>query len=564
MFRNRRYRSYEIAPEEIFLDSSNLPAHEKSQFEGRVERPMSRRAIFGVGIVFSIIAVVFSARAFNLQVAHGATYADISLNNSLNSNIIFAQRGIIYDRTGKELAWNSAPITDGTTTRPYALRQYISDPGFSLLLGFVTYPKADQSGVWWREHYAGVEGIEQSFNDELEGVNGASMTETDAHGKIVQQNIVTPPQNGQNLTLSIDADVQKELYKDLVAGAHVDGFVGGAGVIMNLQTGELLAITSFPQYDNNAFEQGDSAAITAANTSPDSPLLNRAVGGLYAPGSIVKPIFAAGALDAGIISPDKEIISTGAITIPNPYDPSNPSVFHDWTVHGPIDMRTAIAVSSDEYFYTIAGGYKDQQGLGIANLDKYAALFGLGSTTGIDLSGEQAGLIPSPAWKARVFDGQPWLLGDTYHTGIGQFGFQITPLQAVRFAGGLATGKLFTPQLLASSTPEFTTVPISEANLQVVRDGMRLAVTSNRTDATLKMFNIPGIEIAAKSGTAQLGNHNQWVNSWVIAFWPADNPKYALAAVLEKGPATETFNAASSVAPFFTWLVQNHPEYANP
>ncbi|MDR3571383.1 MAG: penicillin-binding transpeptidase domain-containing protein [Candidatus Pacebacteria bacterium] len=566
MFRRKRVTIHEIAPEEIFLDSSNLPAHNRTQFEGRVERPMSRRAIFGVGVVFACIAIAFSARAFTLQVAQGATFAQISLQNTLSSNILFAQRGIIYDRNGTELAWNvAAPQTSASSTKPFALRQYIAQPGFSLLLGFLSYPQVDKQGNWWRTDYSGTSGLELEYNSLLEGKNGATMIETDAHGRQIRSDIVTPPQDGENLYLSIDANLQAELYKSIVQGASVDGFVGGSGVIMDVRTGQVYALTSFPQYDNNAFVQGDNAAIAAATENPSSPLLDRAVGGLYAPGSIVKTIFAAGALDAGIISPNKILVSTGALTIPNPYNPSQPSIFHDWTVHGPIDMETAIAVSSDEYFYTIAGGYQGQQGLGVSGLDKYAELFGLGTKTGIQLPGEQAGLVPSPAWKASVFPSNPtWLLGDTYHTGIGQFGFQVTPLQAARFVAAIANGgKLLTPQLLASSSPQFTQIPISDSNLAIVRDGMRLAITSNRSDAIDNVLNLPGIQLAVKTGTAQIGAHNQWVNSWIVGYWPADNPKYAFAVVLEKGPASETHNAEASLIPFFQWLIANHPEYVN-
>lgn len=563
--KKRRAKTYEIAPEDIFLDSSNLPEHNKTQFEGRVERPMSRRAIFGVGVVFVFIAAIFSGRAFELQVAQGASFTQISLENSLSSNIIFAQRGIIYDRNGTELAWNVAAPQTGTSTRLYALRQYISAPGFSLLLGFLTYPQEDKQGNWWKIDYSGVSGLELEYNSLLEGQNGASMVETDAHGTIVRSDIETPPVDGQNLTLSIDSDVQTKLYQDIVQGAAVDGFVGGAGIIMNVQNGQILALTSFPQYDNNAFVQGDSAAIQAANANANAPLLDRAVGGLYAPGSIIKTIFAAGALDSGLFTPGTTVDSTGEYVIPNPYNPSEPSIFKDWTAHGVINMETALAVSSDQYFYVVGGGYGGQQGIGITGLDKYAQEFGLGSTTNIALPGEQPGVIPSPAWKARAFPSDPtWLLGDTYHTAIGQFGFQITPIQAVRFVAAIANGgKLMTPQLLASSTPQFTQIPISDADLAVVRAGMRLAITSDRTDAIDNILNIPGIQLAVKTGTAQLGTHNQWVNSWIVGYWPANDPQYAFAVVLERGPSTESHNAEASIIPFFQWLIANKPQYVN-
>ena len=226
-------------------------------------------------------------------------------------------------------------------------------------------------------------------------------------------------------------------------------------------------------------------------------------------------------------------------------------------------MRTALAVSSDEYFYTIGGGFGDQAGLGIARLDEYARLFGLGTPTGIALRGEQAGVIPTPEWKARVFPQDPtWRIGDTYHTAIGQYGFQVTPLQAARFAAAIANGgKLLTPQLLASSTPEYTDIGIPDSYLQIVREGMRLAVTSNRQDATVRFFNMPGIELAAKTGTAQIGTHNQWMNSWSVGFWPASHPKYAYAVVLEQAPAGTPSGAAPGLLPFFHWLIETHPEY---
>jgi penicillin-binding protein 2 len=571
---NLRTRVKEIAPEEIFLDSSNLPGHESSQFEGRVVPTLSRRASVAVGVFFVVLAIFFSVRSFSLQVVSGTAYAAISLENTLDHSVIFSTRGLILDRTGKKLAWNEASEASlqGATTTPYALRKYTTLPGFSLLLGFVAYPKADASGDWWRDNYTAMSGIELSFDETLAGVNGSRMIETDAHGALQRENIISPPRNGADLTLSIDSDLQTKLYTLLSAHAADQGFQGGAAVIMDVRTGELLAMTSFPQYDNNAFTDGDVTAVRWASNNASTPLLNRAISGLYAPGSIVKPIFAAAALNEGIISPDKIIVSTGAISIPNPYDHAHPSLFRDWMVHGAIDMRTALAVSSDEYFYTIGGGYAGQQGLGITKLDQYARLFGLGSTTGIAFRGEQDGLIPTPQWKASVFPEDPlWRIGDTYHTAIGQYGFQLTPIQAVRYAAAIANGgKLMTPQLTSDlpagrqgSTPQFTTVGIPDQYLQIVREGMRLAVTSNRSDATVKFFNIKGIELAAKTGTAQIGAHNEYMNSWSIGFWPASNPHYAYAVVLERARAGTPSGAAPGMLPFFQWLIANHPEYVN-
>ena len=570
-FSRRPRKIHEIAPDEIFLESSNLPGRDDPHIEARVVKPISDRAISGVGVAFAIALFVFAARSFDLGIVHGATYSEVSRENRLERSVAFAVRGEIFDRAGRKLAWNEARPDDARelggvsaeSTAPIALRRYLDVPGLSLLLGFVRYPRADANGKWWREETVGVSGVELSFDELLAGKNGSTMVEVDARGNVQEQSIVTRPENGTDITLSIDAEVQSALFSFLSAHVRRQGFVGGAAAIMDVETGELLALTSFPEDDNTAFTAGDAAAVRASANDRRTPLLNRAVSGLYTPGSIVKAIFAAAALNEDVITPETKIRSTGAITIPNPYDPERPSVYRDWAVHGLINMREALAVSSDEYFYTIGGGYGSQEGLGIERLDEYARRFGLGEKSGIALLGEEEGVIPTPLWKAATFGAEdPWRIGNTYHTAIGQYGFQITPLQAVRFVTAVANGgKLLTPQVVASLTPRYTSVGIPDSYLAVVRDGMRLAVTSQRKDATVKILNMPGIAIAAKTGTAQIGEKNEWINSWSVGFWPAENPRFAYAAVLERAPAGTLSGAAPGLRPFFEWLVANKPEY---
>lgn len=550
-------RGREIDPEDIFLDASNRPALDALSLEGRIEKPVARAAIMAVGGVFALTAAVFTGQAVNLQVVNGATYADISRNNRIDRSVLFAARGVIYDRNGEELAWNSV----ASSSEAFAERVYTEKPGFAHVLGFVRYPKADAGGEWWREEYVGIAGIERVLNTELAGRNGSVMTEEDARGKFVRKDIVDPPQAGGAVHLSIDAELQAELARVLQAHAVSQRFIGGAATIMDVETGELLALTSFPEYDTGAFSRGDPSVVQAANTDPATPLLNRAVSGLYTPGSIVKPIFAAAALEEDIISPDKKILSTGSISIPNPYFPDQPSVFRDWKAHGWVDMRRALAVSSDVYFYAIGGGYQDQRGLGIEKIDDYARRFGFGELTGFLFGGEAEGVIPTPEWKARVFDGDEWRLGDTYNTTIGQYGFQITPLQAVRFVAALANGgALLEPQVIRGESSDRESIGISDVNLQIVREGMRAAVTDGGTAAAL---NIDGLEIAGKTGTAQVGVRNEYMNSWAIGFWPASAPKYAFAVVLEKAPANTLSGAAPAMSNFFYWLRDAKPEYIN-
>jgi penicillin-binding protein 2 len=170
--------------------------------------------------------------------------------------------------------------------------------------------------------------------------------------------------------------------------------------------------------------------------------------GVYTPGSIVKPFLALAALHEGVITPEKVIYTTGELKIPNPYNPTNFTIFKDNADHGAVDMRKALEVSSNVYFYQISGGFGDQRGIGIANIEKYMKLFGVGSKTGINASDEIDGTIPSIAWKEKRFPGDPWRIGDTYNTSIGQYGFQVTPIQMLRAVAGLAArGTLVTRQL---------------------------------------------------------------------------------------------------------------------
>lgn len=547
--------SVEIEPDEIFLDSSNLPSLDPNQLEGRVDRPVSKLAVIATGSVFLIIMSLFGFRVYNLQVVNGAEYAAASAANRLAHSLIFAERGVLYDKNGVELAWN-----EPGDTLPYATRHYFDDgPGLAHLLGYVKYPRADTSGVWWRTELAGVSGVEVLYDIQLSGVNGSKIIEHNALGDIQREHLLEPPVDGTNLTLSIDAELQSKLHEFLSDHAKGNKFDGGASVIMNVKTGEILAATSFPEYQQQAMTDGDTAKIKTYTNNSASPFLFRAISGAYTPGSIVKPFVAIAALNEKIISPLKEIFSSGELSVPNPYDPDKPSIFKDWKAHGWTDMKHAIAVSSDVYFYQVGGGFDGQEGLGIERLDAYFKRFGFSAPTGVAFRDEASGIIPTPEWKEATFDGDPWRLGDTYITSIGQYGMQVTPLQAARAYAALANGgTLLTPQFILGASTEGSSVRIPDEYLKVAREGMRLAVTSD--SGTARAMNVYGIEIAGKTGTAELGLHNEWMNSWAVGFWPYDNPQYAFATVLEHAPAGTNSGASPAMNPFFYWLVENRPE----
>jgi penicillin-binding protein 2 len=553
-WRFRKRIHTEIDPDEILLDSQNPADFDRDRFEGRMEQPLTRRSFFFVGCLLVVIALFLVGRAGQLQIAQGATYAEQANNNQLAQKVIIADRGVIADRNGVPLAYNvRANVSD-----EFAQRMYSAFRGISNVIGYVKPPAKDSSGTYYRDVFQGMDGIEEAYNTPLAGVNGEKLSETNARGQVVSESTETPPQSGQKITLSVDANVTQGMYDTIAKIAEQSGFHGAAGVVMNVQTGEILAMTTYPEYSSQSLTDGNTAAINALNANHDLPFLNRAIDGLYSPGSIVKPVMAIAGLTEGVINENTQITSTGSISVPNPYDKAHPSVFKDWRVNGVMTVRDALAVSSDVFFYEVGGGYQNQPGIGIDKIDKYLQMFGFGTTTGLVGFTQPTGVVSSIAWKEANFPGDPWRLGDTYHTAIGQYGTQITPLQAVREAAAIAnSGKLLTPTLIASSTPQFTQLNLPAQNFEIAREGMHQGVVSGIAGAVKFGF----VDVAAKTGTAQVGAHNEYQNSWMIGFWPYDHPKYAYAMVMEKGPAGTSIESPTAMGQFFMWLDANAPQY---
>lgn len=542
----------EIAPDEIFLDSHNLPEFDRDQFEGRLEKPIAKRAQVLVLLVFGGVLTLFVGQIGVLEIKKGAVYASLSENNRLEHSIIFAERGVLYDRMGRELAWNEKGEEE------YALRGYRETPGLAHILGYVGYPLKDASGVYYQREYRGKDGVELFFNERLSGKNGLKIEETDAHQTVTSESVTRPPQDGENITLSIDAHLSEALYTLIGERARESGFVGGAGVMMDVTNGEVVALVSYPEYSPRALTDGAprDEIVSYVNDSR-KPFLNRVVSGLYTPGSIVKPIVATGALTEGVITPEKEILSTGSIRIPNPYFEGTYSTFVDWKAHGWVDVRHAIAQSSNVYFYEVGGGFEDQPGIGIDGINTYARHFGLGRATGIVFT-EQEGVIPNPEWKAETFGDDEWRIGDTYNTAIGQYGFQVTPIQIVRAIAAIANGgELLTPLLERGGAPESETIPVKDEYLQVVREGMHLGAL----EGTARAVNTPYVSIAGKTGTAQLGTRKEYVNSWVTGFFPYESPRYAFAVIMERGPVSNLVGASAVMRDFIEWMHAEAPEY---
>jgi penicillin-binding protein 2 len=548
----KRSRGGELAPEDIFLDSSNLPDFDRGRLEGRLEKPIGERTYLTMLLVIGLALTSLVAQAANLQVMQGAEYAQKSERNRLRPETVFAERGAVLDRNGVPLIENE-PSEDGFVRRVYKA------PGFAHLLGYVSYPKKDSSGRFYEFEIEGLAGVEEAFDEELSGENGKRLIEEDALGAIQSEGSVVPAVPGRDLRLSIDARAQEAFASAVAELADRIPFLGGAAVLIDVETGEIRALVSYPEYDPNVLSRGDDDDAIAGYASDERrPYLDRAVSGLYTPGSIVKPMIIAGALEDGVITPSTTIVSEGQISIPNPYDPEHPSIFRDWKAHGATDARGAIAVSSDVYFYAITGGYRDQEGLGIERLAKWYRAFGFESLTGIELAGEASGFVPTPAWKEETY-GEEWRLGNTYHTGIGQYAMQITPLEAVRAIAAIANGgKLVEPTVLAGEMPSGESLVIDAQSLKVVRDGMRQGVEYG---TSVGLNDLSFVNVAGKTGTAQLGANNEWYNSWAVGFFPYEHPKYAYAVVMERGPAGNGIGGIYVMHQALTKLNQTAPEY---
>ena len=570
-----------IEPDEIFLDSKNLQNFDQQQFEGKIEKSISKKTIILLGFFFFIIIAIFSFQLQILQIGKGQIFFNRSQNNTLKKVLVFADRGIIYDRNKKELVWNKKNDESVSDNTSIPIRSYLS-PGFSHILGYVTYPEKDNSGFYYQNNFIGIDGLEKTYDNLIEGKNGSKILEIDALGKVYTENIIEDPQRGEDLITTIDSRIQGALFSLLKNAAEKRSFRGGSGILLDINNGEIITSTSFPEYNSEILSLGqDKKIINNYLTDKRNFFLNRNISGLYTPGSIIKPILAMAALNENLIDPNKKILSTGSISIPNPYFPGKETIFKDWKAHGWIDMRKALAFSSNTYFYMIGGGYKEQKGLGIENIKKYARLFGIGEKIEIDLPGIKSGIIPGPEWKLKNAGNGPWRIGDTYHTAIGQYGFQITPLEIARVIAAIANnGKLVNPHFLLNS-PELvprsdlknsnyelnateksdlgTNLDLKKEHFKIVQEGMREVVLNG----TGYMLNVPYVKISAKTGTAQLGFLNERINSWVVGFFPSEKPKYAFVILLESGPSYRSELVASKVLAreFFDWMSINTPEY---
>lgn len=452
-----------------------------------------------------------------------------------------------------------------TTVRQYLGPESENLSSLSHVLGYVgkinegEYEHLEESG-YLLDDVLGKAGIEKEYETLLRGTYGRKQVEVDSRGKeikVIAQEDVIP---GASIVLSIDVAMQEKLEALLKEQMAKTGQSRAAAVIQDPQSGEVLAAVSLPSYDNNKFTSGISQEdYKALVDDPDKPLFNRFLSGEYPSGSTIKPVIAVAALQEGIISEDTTFLSSGGIQIGQWF-------FPDWRAggHGITDVRYALAQSVNTFFYIIGGGYKDFVGMGIRTMVTYGKLFGLSAPTGIDLPNEASGFLPTPEWKQEVKHEQ-WYIGDTYHVAIGQGDVLVTPLQVNNYTAAFANGGvLYRPRLLHAIIPagedkEIVKLPevkneqfVDRDNLEVVREGMRQAVTSG----SARSLNSLPVAVAGKTGTAQWGS-DKLPHAWFISFAPYVDPELAITVLIEEGEEGSRV-ATPVVNKFYRWYFSEY------
>ncbi len=569
------------------------------------EVPIPQSSFLGLFVVAGIMVVAAGLQLINLNVVKHALYAERALDNVSDAKVKMAPRGIIEDRFGKPLVENAPSFNvylyprllpkdsearDAALTRVGAILKMdegelwkkieerdwnVSDrilltnevtqdelvalaaaPDlgvrieegfkrvhevplvFSQVIGYTGLVGKDDlaaDNTLVMDDEMGRGGLEAYYDEYLRGVNGKEVAFKNAKGEIKSERVEREPTAGDNITTFIDKDFQQYFYDRLAEHLKSLGRDVGVGLAFNPKNGEVLALVSVPGFDT----QHIGNAIVDARR----PLFNRAVSGVYNPGSTIKPLVSIAALTEGIIDPLKQILSIGYIELPNPYNPDKPSRFVDWRPQGWVDIHAALARSSNVYFYEVGGGYKDQKGLGIEELKKWWETFGLDQKTGIDLPGEKTGFLPDPEWKEKK-TGQPWRIGDTYNVSIGQGDFSVTPVELLNYISAVANGGTFYKPRIADTVTDaagkevWKSAPTALFDLKDkiagaipdVHEGMRDAVTKSYGTAFL-LHTLP-FEAAAKTGTAQIENNTK-TNAFFVGFAPYKDPDIAILILIE-------------------------------
>jgi len=412
---------------------------------------------------------------------------------------------------------------NGIVVDPHPLRNYPLGSLASHVVGYLNeidlwrLTKLEDYGYKTRD-IVGYTGIEERYDYYLRQQVGGLSMEVDHRGKFVRLLGFKPPGNGKDIQLTLDAGIQKIVEDNLVER-------NAAVVLMDPFTGEVIALASSPGFDPSAFMKKSNGGSADFFSNPNSPLLNRAIGGVFPPASVFKLVVAAAALEMGKINPSTTYNCPGYTNI-------GKKRFGCWETHGDENLTQAIAHSCDVFFY--------HTGLlvGAQGLHDYAQKFGFGKTTAIDIPYEASGLVPDPLWK-KIYRFQKWFDGDTANFSIGQGDLLVTPIQVVRMVAVFANnGSLVSPYIVkaidgrdvSGSKRHLVRIGLKNSTLDYIREGLREVGLPGGTGS---LFSDLPVAVAGKTGTAQVGRGV--AHAWFAGYFPCDNPKYAICVFIEHG-----------------------------
>ncbi|HVZ12178.1 MAG TPA: penicillin-binding transpeptidase domain-containing protein [Patescibacteria group bacterium] len=528
--------------------------------------------LFFLFLFFGIIL----ARLFYLQILRGDYYKTLSDQNRTRTLSISAPRGIIFDRNGKPLVSNSPSfkiiengkvrllskdealrmISDGKPVQNDVLRDYREAGAFAHVVGYIGQISPDEINLPEFDDYSsydfvGKSGLEKEYEKYLHGVDGKFLYEVDSRGVLVRQLGEDPPTPGYNLNTTLDGDI------GLSVESAMKGVEHGAVVVSDPRNGGILALFSAPSFDPNLFThpasykpEGQYKDVQSVlSDSQGLPLLDRATGGAYPPGSTFKLVAATAALEKGSIDENTEIEDTGILKV-GTFSFGNWYYLQYGRTEGNLNIVGAIKRSNDIFFY------KTAEKTGVDYISSWARTFGMGSKLNIDLPSEAEGTIPTIEWKEKNI-GEQWYLGDTYNYGIGQGYILATPLQVNSFTEVFANGgTLWQPHLLADQTKAIKTGFIKPGNINLVRQGMLEACDTGGVawplfdfkvkNPKLKIDNIDytqdasaganmvHVKVACKTGTAET-SPDKAPDAWITVFAPFNHPEIAVTVLVENG-----------------------------
>lgn len=604
--------------DELFLEES-IDSLSSEKLDA-LELPLSRKTFLFILIVALAVGGIAFFRIIFLGGWQGSFYgarAEINVGKEIH---LPAARGIIYDRFGEPLVENVASFSVSVKINEllktagllglsaWDIKDLLKDVDLEKTSSLVVARNVDPEKIVqlrslnslgveiindYKRSYSGgsvfshilgytgpgpvnkIEGkvgLEAFYDQFLRGKPGKYLVYRDAFGNVIDKKSISQSENGYRLDTTIDSDLQRYFYYRLSDALAYLGIRSAVGIALNPQNGEVLSLISLPSFNNNIFsEAGHNREKTRLLNSSAKPLFNRAVSGNYNPGSTIKPLMALAALREGVVDTKKQIYSAGFIEIPNPYYPDQPSVFLDWKPHGWVDLHSALARSSNVYFYAVGGGLPVEaglgeiKGLGIATIKEYWQKLGLGKKTGIDLNSEGEGFLPDPEEK-ELRTNDIWRLGDTYNISIGQGDLLVTPIQLISQIAAVANGgKFYKPRFVKSITDADGNI-IQENQPEILIDNSDLKehlkeVQKGMEDAVGKWYgtayslNELPFRVAGKTGSAQVANNTK-TNAFFVGYAPADNPQIAILVLVENA-REGSLNAVPVAKDVLEWYYWN-------